>query len=184
MSYQSEEIKKGIKLHYIETDKFKTNLCAIFITRPLSRRGITKETLIPAVLRRGTKNLNSQDKINIELENLYGALIDCGIEKVGDNHVMKFYLESISDAFIPNSDVTNKSVNLLLDVIFNPLLINDKFKEEYVETEKNNIKTLIEAKINNKDTYSVNRCIEEMYKDQVYGLYKYGYVEDLKRNYI
>jgi len=68
---------------------------------------------------------------------------------------------------------------LLLDIIFNPLIIDGKFKEEYVSSEKNNIKQLIESKIDNKDSYALNRCIEEMYKGESYGLYKYGYVEDL-----
>ena len=49
MSYNIEEIKKGVKLHYIETKKFKTNIMAIFVTMPLTREGITKEALIPAV---------------------------------------------------------------------------------------------------------------------------------------
>lgn len=199
MSYKTEEIKKGIKLHVIETNKFKTNLLAVFITVPLSRETVTLNTVIPAVLKRGTANLDSQEKISIELENMYGSSFDCGIEKIGDNHVIKFYLESLNDNFIPNDagisaqsypgvyrqeplqEQLQKSINLLLDVIFNPLLIDDGFKEEYVNSEKNNIKTLIESKIDNKDVYSLTRCTEEMYKEQAYGLYKYGYSEDLER---
>ena len=30
------------------------------------------------------------------------------------------------------------------------------------------------SKIDNKDRYAFNRCIEEMYKDMPYSLYKYG----------
>ena len=48
------KIKEGIKLHFIETDKFKTNDVAIFLTTKLSRENVTKEALIPAVLRLGT----------------------------------------------------------------------------------------------------------------------------------
>jgi len=181
MSYKTQEIKKGINLHEIETNKFKTNLMAVFITIPLLRETVTMETLIPAVLKRGTATLDSQDKINMQLENMYGATFDCGIEKIGDNHVIKFYLEDLNDSFIPNDNkLIDKSINLLLDIIFNPLIIDGKFKEEYVNNEKNNIKQLIESKIDNKDTYALNRCIEEMYKGENYGLYKYGYVEDLE----
>ena len=70
-------------------------------------------------------------------------------------------------------------MDLLFDLVLNPLIVNGKFKEEYVESEKNNIKLLIESKIDNKAQYALNRCIEEMYKDKPYGLYKYGYIEDL-----
>ena len=43
------------------------------------------------------------------------------------------------------------------------------------------MKKIIEAKIDNKDRYAYERCIEEMHKNETYGLYKYGYVEDLEK---
>ena len=184
MSYVNKDIKLGIKLHCIKTNKFKTNLLAAFITMPLNRENVTFDTVIPAVLKRGTANLKSQEEISKKLENMYGAGFDCGIEKIGDNHVIKFYLESLNDNFIPqdsNKNLAKESIDLLLDIILNPLVENGNFKEEYVESEKNNIKLLIESKIDNKDQYALNRCIEEMYKDKPYGLYKYGYVEDLEK---
>ena len=184
MSYTIDEIKQGIKLHCIETNKFKTNLMAVIITLPLNRENITYDTVIPSVLKRGTANLKSQEDISKKLENMYGASFDCGIEKIGDNHVIKFYLESLNDNFVPknnNSSVLKQSLDLLLDIIVNPNCENNKFKDEYVEAEKNNIKLLIESKIDNKDQYALNRCIEEMYKGKPYGLYKYGYVEDLNQ---
>src|SRR5699024_8186330 len=69
----------------------------------------------------------------------------------------------------------------LFDIILNPLIENDGFKEEYIESEKRNLKQIIESKIDNKRIYSLERCIEEMFKDSPYGLYKYGYVEDLEK---
>ena len=183
MSYTTEEIKQGIKIHCIETKKFKTNLISVVITLPLNREKVTFNSIIPAVLKRGTANLSTQEEIAKKLEEMYGAEFDCGIEKIGDNHVLKFYLETLNDNFVPKTYEENLSkigIDLLLDIILNPLTENNRFKEEYVEAEKNNIKILIESKIDNKDAYALNRCIEEMYKEQPYGLYKYGYIEDLK----
>lgn len=182
MSYKEEQIKEGIKLHCIKTEKFKTNLLSVFLTIPLSRENVTYNALIPAVLRRGTANLKSQEEISIELENMYGATFDCGVEKTGDNQILKFYLEMVNDEFLPNKAQTlDKGINLLLDIIFNPLVKDNQFEEEYVKTEKENIRKIIEAKIDNKDRYAFDRCIEEMYKNTTYGLYKYGYVEDLEK---
>jgi len=113
---------------------------------------------------------------------MYGSTFNCGIEKIGDNHVTKFYFESLNDKFTPENnqgEQIEKSINMLLDIVFNPLLESGRFKEEYVNSEKNNIKQLIESKIDNKDSYAASRCIEEMYEGKGYGLYKYGYVEDL-----
>ena len=43
------------------------------------------------------------------------------------------------------------------------------------------MKKRIEGRKDNKARYSLDRCIEEMYKDKPYGLYKFGYVEDLEK---
>lgn len=181
MSYKIKKLKENIKAHLIQTPKFKTNLISIFLTLPLSRDNVTKNALIPAVLKSGTKNLDTQEKISIELENMYGANLDCGIEKIGDNQIIKFYLETINDNFLPKQEnLLDKSINLLLDIIFNPVVEENHFNNQYVETEKQTIKRLIEGKIDNKDIYAFNRCIEEMYKDKPFGLYKYGYTEDLE----
>ena len=113
MSYKTQEIKKGIQAHVIETNKFKTNLFAMFLTVPLNRENITQNALIPAVLRRGTETLKSQEEISIELENMYGATLDCGVEKTGDNQVLKFYLETLNDNFLPNKENLSKKAIFL-----------------------------------------------------------------------
>lgn len=181
MNYKKQEIKNGINFHAIETDKFKTNLLSVFITTPITRENVTKTALIPAVLRRGSNTLKTSEEISIKLEEMYGASFDCGVEKIGDNQVLKFYLEALNNDFLPEmeEDVLKASINTILDIVFNPLVEKDAFKEEYVQSEKENIKQVIEGKKDNKAGYALERCIEEMYKDKPYGLFKYGYIEDL-----
>ena len=178
----TKEIKQGIKVHQIDTNKFKTNLFAVFLSVPLKRETITENALITAVLRRGTNSMPSQQQISEKLEEMYGANFDCGIEKTGDSHTLKFYLEAINDEFLPEKEnLLKESLDILFDIIFNPLVENGKFKEEYVQGEKQNLKQIIESKIDNKASYSLERCIEEMYKNKPYGLYKYGYIEDIEK---
>ena len=181
MNYNKTKIKEGITIHNIKTNKFKTNLYAVFIAMPLDRETVTKNALLTAVLRRGTNNIQSQDQISKKLEEMYGASFDCGIEKTGDNHIMKFYLEALNEKFLPTKEeLTKQCIDLLFDIIFNPLIENNGFKSEYVESEKKNLKQIIESKIDDKRRYSFERCVEEMFKNEPYGLYRYGYVEDLK----
>lgn len=176
------EIKKGIKIHSIQTNKFKTNLIAVFLTTELNRENVTKNALIPAILRRGTENMKTTKEINQKLEEMYGAEFDCGVEKTGDNQVIKFYLEALNDNFLPEKeDLIKKSIDVLLEIVLNPLIENGKFNEEYLKSEKVNLSQLIQAKIDNKDLYAFEKCTEEMYKEKPYSLYKYGYAEDLEK---
>ena len=182
MEYKQIELKKGIKLHTINTDKFKTNLIAIFMTTKLERENVTKNAVISATLRRGSKSMPSQEEISKQMEEMYGASFDCGLDKTGDNQVLKFYLETVNDNFLPQKgeDMLKTSLEKLLEIVFNPYIENESFKPEYIEQEKNNIKQRIEGKIDNKAAYALDRCIEEMYKNEPFGLYKFGYIEDLE----
>ena len=183
MQYKENEIKKGIKLHEIQTDKFKTNLIAVFLTMPITRENVTKNALISAVLRRGSKNMPTLAQISKDMEEMYGASFDCGIDKTGDNQVLKFYIETINDNYIPQKDenMLKTAIEKLLEIIFNPLIESNSFKQEYIDQEKENIKRIINGKADNKARYAFDRCLEEMYKNKPYGLYKYGYIEDLEK---
>lgn len=181
MNYIKNTIKGGITVHLLKTNKFKTNLFSVFVTCPLDKKTITQNALVAAVLRRGTTQMPTQDEISKNLENMYGANFDCGVEKTGDNHIIKFYLESVNDEFLPGNDsIFQKCFNTLLDIVFDPITRNGHFLQEYVESEKQNLQQIIESKIDNKNRYAMDRCIEEMYKNKPYGLFKFGYVEDLK----
>lgn len=174
-------MKKGIKLHKINTNKFKTNLIAIFLSIPLTRENVTKNALISSILRRGCQKYKTQEEISKKLEEMYGAGFNCGLDKLGKNHVLKFYIESINDEFLPQDGekMLKQSIEILSEIVFNPLTENNGFNEEYIKQEKENVKQIIEGKKDNKARYALFRCVEEMYKDKPEGLYKYGYVEDL-----
>ena len=182
MNYIEKTIKKGIKLHILNTDKFKTNLVAVFLTTKLEKETVTPNALISAMLRRGTNNLKTQEEISKKLEELYGASFDCGIDKTGDNQVLKFYIQTINDDYIPQQEenMLKTSIENIFDIVFNPLTEKEGFKKEYVDQEKKNMKQRIEGRVDNKARYALDRCIEEMYKDKPYGLYKFGDVNSLE----
>ena len=182
MKDESQEIKKGIKVHTIKTDIFKTDLIAVFLTTKLTREDVTKNAMIPMILRKGSKRLENIEEINKEFEEMYGAGFDCGIDKTGDNQVLKFYLEAINYKFLPGEEkIIDKVIDNLLELVFNPKLQNNAFDKEYVETEKEKLKIIIEGKKDNKAQYASLRCQEEMYKDTPFGLFKYGYIEDIAK---
>ena len=165
-------------MNIIKTEGFKTNLYAIFLTVPLNKKEVTINSLIPAVLRRGTEKYPNQLEINKKLEEMYGASFNCGVDKMGDYQVLKFYMETLSNKYLPEKQ---NAVEFLKDLVFNPLIENGSFKKEYVDEEKENIKRIIESRKDNKSTYSLDRCIEEMFEGEMYGIYKFGNIEDLEK---
>ena len=176
-----KSINKGKEMiTRINSNKFKTNEIGIFLTLPLNKKTITMNALIPQVLRRGTNTYKTQYEIGKKLEDMYGAYFNYGIEKVGDNLVLKFYISSLCDKYA-NQNLSQETINLIFDIIFNPLIEECSFKNEYVEQEKENLKKIIESRKDDKSLYSYNRCIEEMFKDEPYGIYKFGSLEELNK---
>lgn len=181
MIYTKREIKEGIKVHLIKNDNFKTDFTVVFLTIPLEKENITKNALIPAILRSESHKYETYQKISEELEMLYGASFDCGIDKTGDNLVLKFYIESINDNYLPQiNNNLEKVLEILLDIIFDPKVTNDEFEAEYIEIEKRNLEMIIKAQKDDKDQYAYDRCINIMYNNSGYGLSKYGNLEDLQ----
>lgn len=182
MLVDSFEIKSGIKAHLIQNDIFKTNIACVLLTTPLERETVTQNALLPFLLRSGTKNLKTQLEINKKLEEMYGASFDCGIDKMGDNQVLKFYIESINDNFVGNKDeMLKQTINFILEIVFNTLIENGQFNEDILNIEKQNLKQVIESKIDDKDIYAFENCINSMYGDKGFGLYKYGFTEDISK---
>ena len=165
----------------LQTNKFKTNLCSVFLTLPLKKETVTKNALLVSVLRRGTKNLTTQEDISKKLEEMYGAGFNCGVDKIGNYHVLKFYLETLDNKYVLNNENNlQDGIDLLLEIIFNPLIENEAFKKEYVEQEKENLSKILLSRKDNKASYAIERLIEEMFDGEPYSLYKYGNIEDLK----
>ena len=171
----------GIDIYRVSAEKFKTNCINFFFQDNLTRENVTKNALLPAVMRRGCAAYPTFKDIAIQLEKLYGATFDCGVTKKGERHIIQFYTEFLSQQYIPDgTDSFTAAFDLLCNIITKPAFENGSFKEDYLAQEKDKLKMLIESRVNDKMQYSVERCLEEVCKNEPYGIYDYGFVEDLE----
>ena len=174
------DIKEGIKLHIVPNEIYKTNLIRIVFTTKLNKENVTKTALLPLVLKQGSKNYPTQEIINIRLEELYGAEFNANIDKKGDLQVVTFEADCIKDRFVPNHEnITQEVFDLIFDIVLNPYIENGTFKQIYLDSEKEQLRKMINELIDNKDDYSFNRCIHEMYGNNGYGLYQLGIESDI-----
>lgn len=170
----------GIDIYQIRTGKFKTSTINIFFHDSLSKENAAKNAMVPAVLRRGCERFPTLRDISLYLEELYGASFDCGVTKKGERQIIQFYIDYASDKYTgEKSSQFERALDLLFEIVTKPVLENGIFKNDYVEQEKDNLRKLIESRVNDKMQYAVDRCFEEMCKDEHFGVYDYGSVEDL-----
>ncbi len=169
------KVNDNISLHYIDMKKLKTNVVGMYIRRPLSEDEASKNAVLSCVLKNGCNKYPSTLKITKHLQSLYGASLNSGVIKNGDNQIIFFDSETISDKYAPeNEKLTNELLDLLLNVIFKPLLENSQFNPEIVEREKKTVCNRIDSLINDKRTYAQLRCTEEVCKGDAFAITKFG----------
>ncbi len=177
-SLNSCELAHGVNLRVLKTDKFKTNLISMYIHLPLERETVTKAALLPRVLKRGTEKYPTLTEISKRSEELYGATLGATVLKKGDIELLRFSVQFVSDNFI-SGNITEEIVDLLKQFVLNPKTESGGFDKNYVEQEKENAKSFILGLINDKKEYAQVKCNEIMFDGDPYGIFEYGYVEDL-----
>jgi len=145
----------------------------------LTTQTATKTALLPFVLKRGSKSFPTSRKLNLFLEDLYGTNIGGDILKRGEIQIMQFFMETINHNYIDGEDILTKGLTAFRDMILNPLVEDEGFKKDYVNQEKDILKRNIESLYNDKFNYAIERCFQEMCKDEAFSIYRYGNVEDL-----
>lgn len=170
-------ICNGVDLHIIQVPKFKTNLMSVYFNIPMKRETVTRAALLPSVLKRGCIKYPTLRDISRRLDDLYSASLSTGIRVKGDGEVLYFTSEYISDKYT-GENLTLEIAEFLRDFIFNPLTENGGFLNNFLESEKINLKNAILGLINDKKEYAEFRCREEMFDKQGYGMCEAGYIED------
>ncbi len=179
MNINSIKITEGVNLRLLQTEKFKTNRISFYIHLPLARESVTFAALLPRILKRGTEKYPSLGELSKRAEELYGASVSTGIVKKGDTQSIKFTIQFVSDRFL-NEKITADAVDLISQLVLFPKLKEDAFDSLWVNQEKENLKNFIEGLINDKKQYANVKCNEIMFEGDPYGIFEYGYVEDIK----
>ncbi len=179
MTINSFKLTEGVNLRMINTEKFKTNRVSLFIHLPIRRESATCAALLPRVLKRGTEMYPSLGALSRRAEELYGASIASGVGKKGDTQSIKFTLTFASDSFL-NESIIKDAISLLGQIVLCPKLCADGFDPNWVIQEKENLKNFIEGLINDKKEYAQVKCNEIMFEGDPYGIFEYGYIEDLQ----
>lgn len=180
MSLIKKRIADGIDLCYLETDKFKTGSLSVSFIAPLDASCAAKNALIPNILMRGSKKYPSMAMINKKLDHLYASSLTTRNMKRGELQVFGICASMIDSAYaIDGEDILSEVVDVLGDILLDPVTNGEAFDSAYTESEKNNLIDAINAKVNNKAYYARQRCIAEMCKNERFGLDENGTVEEV-----
>jgi len=170
------EICNGIYLNYIKTDKYKTNTLSFYFYDMLDHESATKNALLMEVISRGSKVYTRTADLERFLEEQYGANMETGVRKKGDVQVLYANFDFVHTDYVDKKDICENIFSLAESIIFN----QESFSDEFVAQEKVNHREKIEALMNNKTQYAMERCVEEMCADEPYGICEFGELDLLE----
>jgi len=173
-SFNEGATANTINILFIPSKKFKTAVLCALVHRPLGRDEVTRNALLPGVLRRGCAKYPTLQSMRLAEEDLYGSVFGAGIAKKGERQIIQFYLDAI-----PKDGNFYRGLEHLGEFMLRPLEKDGAFLPRVIEGEKENLRADIAARINNKAEYARYRCLETMCADEPFGIPGDGFAEDI-----
>ncbi|XMB87205.1 pitrilysin family protein [Mycoplasmatota bacterium WC44] len=167
----------GYDLHIVTTEKFKTNTISLKFSTELKRDNITARALLPSILFAGCKKYKTKRELTTYLEELYDASIGLSMSKVGNLSIINVGVSFINDKYVDEA-ILPKMIEVINEVIFNPLIEDGKFDESKLDEEKRLLTESIESITDDKTGYALEKLKENMYADEKFKIRSIGYLED------
>ncbi len=182
MDYIKKEIGSGVALVNVPVSRFKTNEIAVCLATPISEKAVSANALLIGLLSRKSKDYPDMKSLNRRLCSLYGASALSSVSKLGEYQVLKLGITCLDDRFsLDSSSISYECVKLLLSLLFEPKLDeNGRFFKEDIEAEKRILIEKISSEENEKRVYALKQSEAVMFKDEPYGIYKYGSVKKIQ----
>lgn len=166
---ENQTTSSNIHINVKSTKKFKTTMIAFKFMAPLDYETITSRSLLSKLLVRATKRWPTDKAFSNYLSELYGAYVNSTVSKYKDQHVITISLEIVNERYLNNQEsLLQQGIELLHEIIWNPLIHNKTFNEQFVAQEKGLLTKKIEAIVDNKTQYSFLKLMENMFEGEAY----------------
>lgn len=175
------QLMPGVFLTSVNTKKFKSSLLSMTLLTPLKKETAAVNALIPYLLRRGSEAHPDLQSLSAALDQLYGGAIDPMVRKKGEIQCVGFLGGFLDDAYtLDGGGVLDQAAELMGELLLRPYTHEGAFCPDYTRQEKANLVDRIRAEINEKRQYAVNRVVEEMCREEAYGVGRLGREADVE----
>ena len=157
----NHKISDRCHLSYIHTEKFKTGSISFYLSAPKTKRNSLLNMVLAGVLNRGCVKYPSLEKINLRLDELYDTNLSIQNAPLADTLSVLIGADFINNNFsIDGINIFDGTVELMANILKEPIFENGCFPEQTVEKEKRLIRDSLEAEINNTRSFATGRVKE------------------------
>lgn len=165
-------------LHFINTKKFKTNTIEIDFRTKIND-DITIRNLLKMVLLDSSANYKTERELVKETEKLYDLKLISSTSRIGTNSNIAFKMKFLDEKYT-EAGMNEESILFLINLIFNPNVIDNSFDENVVNKCKEKLKKSIISVRDNKLKYALLKLFETT-ENMPYSKSSFGSLEELEK---
>ncbi len=175
------ELGEKLRLVCVPAEDFKTSQISISLLVP-REINLAENIIIPKYLTYSSRDYPNPAALSARLENLYGAYVSGSVVKRGESSKIELGATCINNKFaLYNEDISYETLELLLKLLFEPCADGEKFEKQKFELVKRLKTEDVESEVNDKRQYAFTRMIENMCRDEVFGITKKEILEDMRK---
>jgi len=179
MQYKRVEFG-SYNLHMIKTDRFKTVNMQIIFSNKITKEEITKRNFLSDIITYSCKKYKTKKEISTASQDLYAASVYSSCYRLGSLYNTDINLYFLNEKY-SESGMTEKSIDFLKEIIFNPNVEDNKFDSNSFNIIKNNMRIQIQSVKEDTRKYSMIKMLENMGENEPYSYHGFGYLEDLEK---
>ena len=177
----SVDLGAGVVFHWITDPRFKSNRLSLHFVLPMEDAKRSSRAILPYLWVKRCREYPDMISLSCRLADLYGAGLGAKVDKLGPNQVLSVAVTGLDDRFtFQEEGQLSQCAQLLCQLVQQPYWEEGLFSQEDLETEKQTLSDLIEAKINDKRRYSILRATELLFGPQGGGLDPLGTLEQVE----
>lgn len=175
MEFNRTELMPGVFLSHLRSDKFKTACMSVTLLTQLRRETAAMNAVIPFVLRRGTTRYGDMEQLSRRMDELYGAAVEPVVRRIGEIQCIGFYGSFPEPDYLPGGEaLLGDTCALMAQLLLDPATRGGLLLPQYVDSEREKLLDIIRSRVNDKRSYALMRCIEEMCCYEDFAVSRFG----------
>lgn len=175
MKFNRTELMPGVFLSHLRSDKFKTACMSVTLLTQLRRETAAMNAVIPFVLRRGTTRYGDMEQLSRRMDELYGAAVEPVVRRIGEIQCIGFYGSFPEPDYLPGGEaLLGDTCALMAQLLLDPVTRGGLLLPQYVDSEREKLLDIIRSRMNDKRSYALSRCIEEMCCYEDFAVSRFG----------
>lgn len=175
MEFNRNELMPGVFLSHLRSDKFKTACMSVTLLTQLRRETAAMNAVIPFVLHRGTTRYGDMEQLSRRMDELYGAAVEPVVRRIGEIQCIGFYGSFPEPDYLPGGEaLLGDTCALMAQLLLDPATRGGLLLPQYVDSEREKLLDIIRSRMNDKRSYALTRCIEEMCCYEDFAVSRFG----------